>query len=197
MKEASAAVTLTDSRNGVAIKGKSVSRVSKKFYADLDGRVRGAIYRIGCCHDAYVCAKIVIDRYISDGTEPDLSELITVRLIFALLKPEIDKAIARSRMAKERAAARRSVKSMEQPGQEQPEVSDGVSGGETMVGLPETVDETMPTVEQDADMLIEKFNAALTAAASEDKDLRPLNRRERRDLKRRMQKAKKRALPSA
>lgn len=194
MKGVSVAGTLTNDKYDLRIKENRMNRVSKKFYADIDRRVREAIYKIGCNHDAYMAVKIVIDRYIATGVEPDLSELITVRMIFALLKSEIDKAITRSRMAKERAMARRSAKTGADVTKANPAVKTDNSEGDMNIEKQEIV--TVPVVDHDTDALIDKFNAALTSAASQDKGLRPLNRRERRDLKRRMRQAKKRAMSS-
>lgn len=174
-------------KNRVNNKG---NRVSKKFYADVDAQIRGAIFRIGCGYDVYLCARIVIDKYISAGIEPDLSELITVRLIFAVLKPQIDKAITRSRMAKERAAARRSAKTGGNPSQATPAADPDRTADDMTAGKTEAEQENEPTV---GPLIGHADNTSATTESNEE-DLRPLNRRERRDLKRKMLKAKKRAL---
>ena len=59
----------------------------------------------------YIAVKMAIDNYIFKGVEPERDALILVKIIFLLLKPEIDKAMMRSRKARERAVARRSAKS--------------------------------------------------------------------------------------
>ena len=92
-------------------KSKGVNGVSKKFYADLDNRVKGVMMVIDGGKTPYIAVKMAIDNYIFKGVEPERDALILVRIIFLLLKPEIDKAMMRSRKARERAVARRSVKS--------------------------------------------------------------------------------------
>ena len=92
-------------------KSKGVNGVSKKFYADLDNRVKGVMMVIDGGNTPYIAVKMAIDNYIFKGVEPERDALILVRIIFLLLKPEIDKAMMRSRKARERAVARRSVKS--------------------------------------------------------------------------------------
>lgn len=196
------------------MKVKSSDRVSKKFYADIDSRVRGAISQIGCGYDVYLCVRIVIDRYISAGIEPELSELITVRMIFALLKPEIDKAMMRSRLAKERAAARRSTKTGDDLSHESPAVIPD-DPGEDMTAVepasaaatsevePATatvaseIEPAMAAVASEVEPVTaviteEMPNTTSTAAASEDLYMLPLNRRARRARQRKLRKAKKR-----
>ncbi|MDE6090039.1 MAG: hypothetical protein K2G41_05000 [Duncaniella sp.] len=92
-------------------KSKGVNGVSKKFYADLDNRVKGVMMVIDGGNTPYIAVKMAIDNYIFKGVEPERDALILVRIIFLLLKPEIDKAMMRSRKARERAVARRSAKS--------------------------------------------------------------------------------------
>ena len=92
-------------------KSKGVNGVSKKFYADLDNRVKGVIMVIDGGNTPYIAVKMAIDNYIFKGVEPERDALILVRIIFQLLKPEIDRAMMRSRKARERAVARRSAKS--------------------------------------------------------------------------------------
>lgn len=48
----------------------------------------------------------VIERYMLDGTVPSDSEETAIQLMFNLLRPEIDKAITRSRRARERSKNR-------------------------------------------------------------------------------------------
>ena len=92
-------------------KSKGVNGVSKKFYADLDNRVKGVMMVIDGGNTPYIAVKMAIDNYIFKGVEPERDALILVKIIFLLLKPEIDKAMMRSRKARERAVARRSAKS--------------------------------------------------------------------------------------
>jgi len=83
-----------------------VNRVSKKVYADLVSRVNDTI---GSILDrlAFVPEIVkAIDEYIADGTLPVKEDAI-VKLVFYMIKAEIDRAAARSRRARERAALRR------------------------------------------------------------------------------------------
>lgn len=92
-------------------KSKGVNGVSKKFYADLDNRVKGVMMVINGGNTPYIAVKMAIDNYIFKGVDPERDALILVKIIFLLLKPEIDRAMMRSRKARERAVARRSAKS--------------------------------------------------------------------------------------
>lgn len=84
---------------------KTLSPVSVKFYASLSDRVRESLCRIGR-EDAVAEAMACIDRYLSDGTMPSDSADSAIRLTFALLRAEIDKAVLRSSKARRRAAER-------------------------------------------------------------------------------------------
>lgn len=85
--------------------------VSEKFYCYIHGRVRDSFTDIGVDGDAVEIMMSVIDRYMETGEEPPKEkELMFVRLLFTLLRPEIDKAMARSKKARERAAVRKLAK---------------------------------------------------------------------------------------
>lgn len=81
--------------------------VSKKFRAYLIGRIAEACLIAPELDPAE--ALDAIDRYISRGTAPDnLSDApLALRLVFTLLRPEIDRAIVRSVAARERARRRK------------------------------------------------------------------------------------------
>lgn len=81
--------------------------VSKKFYAGIMERIRSAAELTHGDSDFQASLTAMVDAYLADGSEPDADSPFTVRLIFALLRPEIDKAAARSRAARERAAKKR------------------------------------------------------------------------------------------
>lgn len=81
--------------------------VSKKFYVGIMERIRSAVEFTHGNSDFQASLTAMVDAYLADGSEPDADSPLTVRLIFALLRPEIDKAAARSRAARERAAKKR------------------------------------------------------------------------------------------
>ena len=81
--------------------------VSKKFYAGIMERIRSAVELTKGDSDFQASLTAMVDAYLADGSEPDEDSPLTVRLVFALLRPEIDKAAARSRAARERAAKKR------------------------------------------------------------------------------------------
>lgn len=82
------------------------SKVSKKFHAYIHGRVREACAVYGQPTLAAV-ASDMIDSYIADGVMPTAGSDAVCMMIFTILRPEIDRAIARSASARRRAAARR------------------------------------------------------------------------------------------
>lgn len=79
---------------------KSTLPVSKKFHTEICARVSASFSK---CHPSLVGKAIaVIERYMLNGIVPSVSEEAAIQLMFNLLRPEIDKAIARSRRARER-----------------------------------------------------------------------------------------------
>ncbi|MDE6187329.1 MAG: hypothetical protein K2G17_04265 [Duncaniella sp.] len=84
----------------------AVMKVSKKFYSDIQVRIADAINAVGASAEEHAEAVGAVDIYLGMGIEPSLNSL-TVRLIFAMLKPEIDRAIERSFKARERARKRK------------------------------------------------------------------------------------------
>ena len=80
--------------------------VSRKFYVDIDSRLRVAAACIGGGEEVYAAMKAMIDMYISEGIVVGENADERLKLVFAMLRPEIDKAMARSRMARERAKGR-------------------------------------------------------------------------------------------
>lgn len=85
--------------------------VSKKFYASIRQRVTDSCACLPNGKEVCKSALALIDTYLAMG-EADLDwRPIECRLIFALVKPEIDRAIERSKAAKARAA--RKKKTME------------------------------------------------------------------------------------
>lgn len=80
--------------------------VSRKFYVDVDNRLREAAACIGGGDEMYAAMKAMIDLYISEGVVAEEDTDASMRLVFAMLRPEIDKAMSRSRRARERAKGR-------------------------------------------------------------------------------------------
>lgn len=85
-----------------------VRNVSKKFYADIYQRVAESVM-VTCGNESVVERTMgVIDAYISKGIKPDEeTESVGILIIFHILKAEIDRAISRSRLARQRALTRR------------------------------------------------------------------------------------------
>lgn len=90
----------------VKMSGKLRRCVSRKFYVDIDSRLRVAATCIGGGEEMYAAMKAMIDMYISEGIVVGGNADERLKLVFAMLRPEIDKAMARSRMARERAKGR-------------------------------------------------------------------------------------------
>lgn len=83
---------------------KALRPVSRKFYTYISDRVRESMCLTGR-EDADDEAMACIDRYLTDGSEPSDDADPAIRLIFFLLRPEIDKAIERSSRARTRRRA--------------------------------------------------------------------------------------------
>ncbi len=81
--------------------------VSRKFYVDIDNRLREAADCIGGGDETYAAMKAMIDMYISEGVVAEEDADASLRLVFAMLRPEIDKAMCRSRRARELAKGRK------------------------------------------------------------------------------------------
>lgn len=80
---------------------KTLRPVSRKFYTYISDRVRESMSLTGR-EDAADEAMTCLDRYLTDGSVPSENTDPAVRLTFALLRPEIDKAIERSNRARKR-----------------------------------------------------------------------------------------------
>lgn len=85
-----------------------VRNVSKKFYADICERVAESVMVTGGNDTVVERTMVMIDAYISKGIKPDEeTESVGILIIFHILKAEIDRAITRSRLARQRALTRR------------------------------------------------------------------------------------------
>lgn len=88
--------------------GVSVRNVSRKFYADICQRVAESVMVTGGNDTVVERTMVMIDAYISKGIKPDEeTESVGILIIFHILKAEIDRAITRSRLARQRALTRR------------------------------------------------------------------------------------------
>lgn len=88
--------------------GEPVRNVSKKFYADICQWVAESVMVTGGNESVVERTMAVIDAYISKGIKPDEeTESVGILIIFHILKAEIDRAITRSRLARQRALTRR------------------------------------------------------------------------------------------
>lgn len=76
--------------------------VSRKFYQEIMDRVRSSFAAFDPTGEKTQAACCAIELYLLDGVEPAESVDASVRLMFALLRPEIDKAMARSFAARNR-----------------------------------------------------------------------------------------------
>lgn len=94
--------------------------VSQKFYDDISRRVAYALM----AHSHHDTEQLIggmmrmLDEYMAHGTVPTRAAGIDAVMVFALLRPEIDRAITRSKRARESAARRREAKAaalIEQP----------------------------------------------------------------------------------
>lgn len=88
--------------------GVSVRNVSRKFYADICQRVAESVMVTGGNDTVVERTMVMIDAYISKGIKPDEeTESVGILIIFHILKAEIDRAITRSQLARQRALTRR------------------------------------------------------------------------------------------
>lgn len=96
--------------------GKSSARhqlpISVKAYSQYLDRFKYTFCEQFPMPELYDECVALLDGYLAAGTMPDESVNPYVRMAFALLKPEIDKSIARSKAARERAAIRRANKNV-------------------------------------------------------------------------------------
>ncbi|MCM1356209.1 MAG: hypothetical protein NC212_07375 [Staphylococcus sp.] len=83
--------------------------VSRKFYLELDSRISAAAAAVGADDALTASAKTAVDIYLSEGIAPGGDADMFVRLVFSILRPEIDKAIDRSAKARQRAGKRKGL----------------------------------------------------------------------------------------
>lgn len=85
--------------------------VSKKVYDDIMLRIHSSLVVLEHRPDEALETMEIIENYLATGITPDLQNHSEIaRIVFTLLYPEIDKAIERSRRAREAAARRREAK---------------------------------------------------------------------------------------
>lgn len=81
--------------------------VSKKFYAGIMDRISEACAMLGADAEMREAITMAVREFITHGASPDGDADQCVKLAFALLRPEIEKAIERSAAARRRALIRR------------------------------------------------------------------------------------------
>lgn len=77
--------------------------VSKKFFNDICERIDSTCI---ICGDPAILRREVLDiieAYLSDSCMPETTVSVEARMIFTLLRPEIDRAVSRSKAARIRA----------------------------------------------------------------------------------------------
>lgn len=94
--------------------------VSQNYYDNLRKRVDNALFRVygHRSKTMTIYAMTDLEGYMAHGTIPDHGSNDTSRLIFFLFRSEIDKAMARSRAARERARLRREQKQLQKQQQQ-------------------------------------------------------------------------------
>ncbi len=108
-------------KNSVTTTVKNYLPISKKAYSDFSGRLRSTFEAIGferLCEEAVN----LLDAYLRGDDSCITTVDAMVKIAFSMIKPEIDKAMARSAAARERARNRRKKANAttEQPATEHP-----------------------------------------------------------------------------
>lgn len=120
--------------------------LSKKYYKELCERVEEAIYTVVASLPygiSFYQVVNTINAYLIYGIIPDTMSSPDVRLIFHLIQPELDKAVARSKRAREAAVRRREAKENKSCGP-----SDETTGPESSPIEAAEIAETVETSEQ-------------------------------------------------
>lgn len=76
--------------------------VSQKFYNEISARIRSSFASVSPSDALAESAICCVESYLREGLLPSGAVVESVRLMFALLRPEIDKAMARSAAARRR-----------------------------------------------------------------------------------------------
>ncbi len=126
----------------------AVKIVSKKFYSDLCERISASCRSINLSQSMEKACIEAVDEYIIKGLGPFYNSPAEILLVFNLLQPEINRAIARSASARLRANKRKAIKASEKKSIAETAVQDTVS----LIEKPETKSEnTNPTLETAAE----------------------------------------------
>lgn len=165
--------------------------VSRKFYDGIAARIADSFADLGETKSEAVC--LLINDYMSDGKLPDADTDAMVRLAFSLLRPEIDKAMARSAAARSRrkrnkkpSGAKKSKKALAKKTKKAdvPEVQTVESAETPLEIATQALREELGAdrLQQLVDFLSESFDDNLTDANDDGAEAEPmkLNRRERR-----------------
>ncbi|WP_304977087.1 hypothetical protein [Duncaniella muris] len=81
--------------------------VSQKFYNEISARIRSSFASVSPSDALAESAICCVESYLREGLLPSGAVVESVRLMFALLRPEIDKAMARSAAARRRRRKRK------------------------------------------------------------------------------------------
>lgn len=158
--------------------------VSKKFYADLSGRIENACRMSSAYGEALIETNAMIMVYLAEGKLPKRFRDPVAELIFNLLLPEIDRAIARSAAARKRARRaprRKSAKAAATETDQKMKFQAGEDAQKTGFQRGEDAQESGAQPGEDAD--------ALKSVPTDGADAPMMTRRERR----RIEQEKKRA----
>ena len=98
--------------------------VSEKFYDDICKRVYEALKYSHDISELMARCMRMLDLYMTRGECPKKWDGVDLNMVFSLLRPEIDRAMARSKRARENAARRREAKAA---ARRQPQMDDVVS----------------------------------------------------------------------
>lgn len=89
--------------------GALAAAVSRKFYSDIRDRLVDACALLSSHKDLAVMVMDMLDTYVATGVCDSGRHSSEAMMIFTLLSPEIDKAVSRSKSARERALSRKKV----------------------------------------------------------------------------------------
>ena len=157
--------------------------VSRKFYVDVDNRLREAADCIGGGDEMYAAMKAMIDLYISEGIVVEEDADASLRLVFAMLRPEIDKAMSRSRRARERAKGRKAKGAVEPAGSQESDCHDCQASGSVTKSADCEEDSRIDSCVIPTDSDIERvITMAIREVAEDDSITYRMTRRQRRRL---------------
>lgn len=158
--------------------------VSKKFYSDIRKRISDAVVGTGGTEQDVAEMTAAVDMYLADGTVTACDAGLSLRLVFAVLQPEIDKAVERSRRARERARRSRRGK-----GRAKKTVTEAIDAAINKVMAP-SESPRIPTVSEYEGIMTE----TMRDMTGDDSISYRMTRRERRELERERRREERRKL---